>query len=54
MVKIETKSFSFKEGQTWDGDEAIIHFIEDTLVDWDNNIPKIRQNTLIDIRIKKE
>ena len=46
--------FKFKEGQAWDGDEEIIHFIEEVLLpDTWENFPKIKQDTKITLIVEK-
>ena len=48
--------FKFKKGQGWDGDEEIIHFIEDYLTNWDKipagNFPEIRKDFKVTITIE--
>lgn len=46
--------FKFKKGQCWDGDEEIIHFIEEYLLDWDRNIafPKHRKDWKVTIIVE--
>jgi hypothetical protein len=29
--------FKFKQGEYWDGDEMIIHVLEEILLDWETN-----------------
>ena len=41
---IKPKKFKFKKGEYWDGDEMIIHVLEDILLDEDS---KIKQDTHI-------
>jgi len=50
LKSIKPKIFKFEEGQSWDGDEMIIHYLEDILLD-DN--PKIKQKTYITIQVAK-
>ncbi len=43
--------FKFEEGEMWDGDEMIIHYLEDHLLDEDS---RIKQKTYITVHIAKE
>lgn len=48
--------FKFKEGQQWDGDERIFHFIEDYLTIepvHKGNYPIIKRNWKVTITVEK-
>jgi hypothetical protein len=55
LIGIRPRVFKFEEGKIWDGDEEIINYLEDILLD-DNS--KIKQKTYITIQgakaVKKE
>jgi len=42
--------FKFEKGQMWDGDEEIIHYLEDLLLDENSHI---KQKTYITIHIAR-
>ena len=44
MKSIKPRVFKFKKGESWDGDEMIIHHLEEILLDEDS---KIKQDTYI-------
>lgn len=46
--------FKFKQGQSWDGDEAIFHFIEEELLDWETNenFPKIKNDVKVTLNLE--
>jgi len=46
-----SRVFKFKKGEMWDGDEMIIHYLEDMLLDENS---KIKQKTYITMHIVKE
>ncbi len=47
--------FKFKKGNSWDGDELILDFIQDVLLDWENksNFPNIKQDTKITLIVER-
>ncbi len=49
--------FKFKKGQLWDGDEAIINFLEEYLLDYDaiqsNGFPTIRKNWKVTVIVEE-
>ena len=56
MVKLRSlkpKTFKFEKGEIWDGDEMIIHYIEDLLLD---DLSRIKRKTYISIHcvVEKE
>ena len=57
-INIKPRIFKFEEGQIWDGDEAIINYIQDLLLDFEDATPagslKIKQKTYITIMCVKE
>lgn len=51
LKSIKPKVFRFKKGQNWDGDEEIIHYLEDLLV-YEGEVgdfPVIKEDTFITI-----
>ena len=46
LKSLKPRVFKFKQGEFWDGDEMIIHYLEDILLDKDS---KIKQDTYITI-----
>jgi len=55
---MKARVFKFEKGQDWDGDESIILYIMDLLLDydiWENTgNPKVKQKTYITIQCAKE
>ena len=48
---MKSRVFKFEEGELWDGDEMIIHYLEDMLLDDDS---KVKQKTYFTIHCVKE
>ena len=52
------KVFKFEKGQTWDGDESIINYIQELLLDYSDisqsGCPKVKEKTYITIYCQKE
>ena len=46
LKSITPKVFKFEKGESWDGDEMILHYIEGILLDDDS---KIKQKTYITV-----
>lgn len=46
------KKFNFKKGEFWDGDEYIIHWLEDVLLEEGNNFPRIKKDYEIIIEVR--
>ena len=51
LKAIKSKVFKFEKGDFWDGDEMIIHYLEDILLDKDS---KVKQKTYFTIHCVKE
>lgn len=51
LKSLKPRVFKFKKGTHWDGDEEIIHYIEDVLLKWDEGqaFPIIKKDTFITI-----
>ena len=52
---MKSKKFKFKKGEIWDGDEQVIHYLEDELVtkEW-KDFPEIKQDTEVIVIISKK
>lgn len=49
------KVFAFKKGQWWDGDESIIHWLEDKLLDTTKRpLPQIRRDFKVTVIVEFE
>ena len=58
LKSLKPRIFKFEEGQIWDGDEAILEYIFDLLLDYNDcnqaGCPKVKQKTYITIQCAKE
>ena len=57
LKSVKPRVFKFEEGQNWDGDEMIINYIMDLLLDDETDcggFPKVKQKTYITIMCAKE
>lgn len=50
LKRVKPHIFKFEKGEMWDGDEMIIHYLEDILLDENS---RIKQKTYITIHVVK-
>ena len=55
LKSLKPRIFKFNKGDIWDGDEQIIHYIEDVLLtkEW-KDFPRIREKTYITIMVTQD
>ena len=51
LKSLKPKDFKFEQWEFWDGDEMIIHYLEDILLDKHS---KIKQDTYITVQCAKK
>ncbi|MEK6935962.1 MAG: hypothetical protein AABW67_04175 [Nanoarchaeota archaeon] len=51
LISLKPRIFKFEKGQTWDGDEEIIQYIEDVLLY--DFVTEVKQKTYITIMVAK-